>query len=680
MKMTYNARKHILASLLILIILSTPLYLFSDQETLAATTAGVTERVSVASNGAEGNYVSGYYGSSSLSGNGRIVAYSSGASNLVDGDTNGFEDIFIHDRLSGETTRVSVASDGIQGNSSSVFSSISADGRYVAFISQASNLVEGDTNSSYDVFVHDRVTGETTRVSVASDGTQGNSAYTPPSISGDGHYVAFESNANNLVEGDTNSSFDIFVHDRVTGDTTRVSVASDGTQGNSYSHNPSISADGRYVAFISLATNLVAGDTNSSNDVFVHDRVTGETTRASVASEGTQGNWKSVSPSISANGRFVAFISLATNLVAGDTNEHWDIFVHDRVTGETTRVSVASDGTQANSSSGRPSISMDGRYVVFESTATNLIIGDTNGFVDVFVHDRENGETVRISVATDGSQANDFSWLPSISTDGRYSVFASAANNLVDGDTNEYYDVFVHDQGSGTLPTRFLDLPVRYTNFEEAALANTGASDSEARVNGWFDHTNPGWGNADGNLTRWNGTLGTPPIGVSNCQHPSGNFNNCYDAHDGVDIRSFNYDYDILAAGDGQAVYVINDWPTHNCEGLGNCVKIDHQNCYMSIYGHLSSVNSLLLSASPTNPLPVTRGQIIGVMGNTGSYRMGTHLHFSVFKDPVCDGDWTDKVQVDPYGWSGEGIDPLKENSGSDIRDVRTGALIVGYL
>ena len=191
----------------------------------------------------------------------------------------------------GDTTRVSVASDGAQGNRYSYDPSISADGRYVAFYSYASNLVSGDTNGVYDVFVHDRQSGQTTRVSVASDGAQGNNgSYYDPSISADGRYVAFDSSASNLVSGDTNGARDVFVHDRQGGGTTRVSVASDGAQGGTGSWNPSISADGRYVAFYSGASNLVSGDTNGTDDVFVHDGQTGQTTRISVASDGSQGN------------------------------------------------------------------------------------------------------------------------------------------------------------------------------------------------------------------------------------------------------------------------------------------------------------------------------------------------------------------------------------------------------
>jgi Tol biopolymer transport system component len=418
--------------------------------------SGITERVSVASDGTESN---GYSTYPSISAYGRYVAFSSEASNLVPGDTNDTWDIFVHDRQTGITTRVSVASDGTQGNGWSKKQSISADGRYVAFHSLADNLVPGDTNNTEDVFVHDRQTGLTTRVSVASDGTQGNYISELGSISADGRYVAFSSWARNLVPGDTNSKGDIFVHDRQTGTTTRVSVASDGTQGNSDSWYSLISADGRYVAFSSWASNLVPDDTNNYQDVFVHDRQTGLTARVSVASDGTQGNYDSESRSISADGRYVAFESWASNLVPGDTNGSQDVFVHDRQTGITTRVSVASDGTQGNGESYEPSISADGRYIAFESGASNLVPGDTNGFRDIFVHDQQMGITTRVSVASDGTQGNDSSGGASISADGRYVALHSWASNLVSGDTNNAYDIFLHDR-EGILEPSPIDLSI----------------------------------------------------------------------------------------------------------------------------------------------------------------------------------------------------------------------------
>jgi Tol biopolymer transport system component len=419
------------------------------QQTQSAIT---TRRVSVASNGTQGNsdsfgpslsadgrYVAFHSSSSNLV---------SGDTNNFCGLSGNFNcsDIFVHDRQTGQTIRVSVASNSTQGNDNSFGPSISADGRYVAFRSNATNIVSGDTNGIFDVFVHDRQTGQTSRVSVASDGTQADAfgSYFS-SISANGRYIAFESEASNLVNSDTNGWQDIFVHDRQTGQTSRVSVASNGTQGNKGAAWPSISAEGRYVAFWSDSSNLVSGDTNGISDVFVHDRQTGQTSRVSVASNGTQGNDSSSYPSLSVDGRYVAFNSFATNLVIGDTNGKSDLFVHDRQTGQTSRVSVASNGTQGNGETAAlSSISADGRYVAFVSQASNLVSGDTNGTSDVFVRDRQTDQTTRVSVTSDDTQGNNVSRDPSLSANGRSVAFGSAASNLVSGDTNGVEDVFIH--------------------------------------------------------------------------------------------------------------------------------------------------------------------------------------------------------------------------------------------
>jgi dipeptidyl aminopeptidase/acylaminoacyl peptidase len=307
------------------------------------------------------------------------------------------------------TALVSLNSNGIQGSSDSLYPCISTDGRYVAFTSYATNLVENDTNATSDIFVRDREAWATTRVSVKTDGTQGNDASSNCAISADGRYVAFESYATNLVDNDTNGKRDVFVHDRQTGTTTRVSVKSDGSEANARSEQSAISGDGRYVAFQSQASNLVDGDTNGLQDVFVHDRQTGATTRASVKSDGSQGNGPSYYPSISDDGRYVAFDSRASNLVDGDSNGASDVFVHDRQTGATTRVSVKTDGSEGNNDSDRSTISADGRFVAFASYATNLVEGDTNATKDIFLHDRQAAVTSRVSVDSGGIQGNSYS-------------------------------------------------------------------------------------------------------------------------------------------------------------------------------------------------------------------------------------------------------------------------------
>ena len=407
--------------------------------------AETTEIVSIASDGTQGNARSSM---PAISADGRYVAFESSADNLVSADTNGCADIFVHDRQANQTTRVSVSSSGEQGDARSYTPSISADGRYVAFGSEASNLVGDDTNGCADVFVHDRQTGWTRRVSVSSDGTEANASSAWPherglSISADGRDVAFDSYASNLVEGDSNSRQDVFVHDRTTGESTLVSVDSDGHQFWDGSWHPSISSCGSFVAFDSVWYTFIT-DTNWTHDVFVHNRWTGETDYVSIATDGTIGDSWSKVPSISANGRYVAFESNATNLVPHDSNGWPDIFVHDCWEEETMRVSVASDGTQADWDSQTPSISANGRYVAFASHATNLVPNDTNYSYDVFVHDLLTGETTRVSIAGNGEQgAVGAAYAPAASSDGQHIAFGSTFDNLVSGDANGCSDVFV---------------------------------------------------------------------------------------------------------------------------------------------------------------------------------------------------------------------------------------------
>ncbi len=391
----------------------------------------------------------------STSTDGRFVAFVSDASNLVAGDTNDSTDVFVRDRQTGQTTRVSVDSAGTEAEATVLGSnspSISADGRYVAFESEADNLVPGRTDGFVftHVYVHDRQTGATTRVSVDSAGQRAELGGNSPSISADGRFVAFVSRTE-LVLPDDNSDPDVFVHDRQTGETTRVSVNSAGEQAETPfatppgSYDPAISANGRFVSFTSVAFNLVSDQDRIGYDIYVHDRQTGETTRASVNANGEQGNSDSNSSSISADGRYVAFDSFADNLVAGDTSgglDGSDVFVRDRQTGRTTRVSVDSAGTQADDSSSLPSISANGRFVSFSSDATNLVVGDTNGFTDIFLHDRLTGETTRENLSEDGAEANSVTFSHSLSPDGGLVAFQSAADNLVPGDDNSLNDVF----------------------------------------------------------------------------------------------------------------------------------------------------------------------------------------------------------------------------------------------
>jgi Tol biopolymer transport system component len=276
-------------------------------------------------------------------------------------------------------------------------------------------------------------TGITERVSVGPGGAQGNGESSQPALSADGRFVGFQSFATNLVPDDTNRSGDAFVRDRQTGVTTRVSVGPGGAQANFFSAAPALSADGRIVAFGSVASNLVPGDSNDIFDVFVRDLRTGVTRRVSVGPGGAQANGESFAGplSLSADGRFVAFDSRASNLVLRDTNGVQDVFVRDRRADVTRRVSVGRGGAQANGFSSGAAISADGRFVAFFSEASNLVPGDTNGVLDAFVRDRRTDVTRRVSVGRGGAQANSFSAGAAISADGRFVAFISDASNLV---------------------------------------------------------------------------------------------------------------------------------------------------------------------------------------------------------------------------------------------------------
>lgn len=406
-----------------------------------------TTRVSVSSSGDEGNRSSV---DPAITPDGRFVAFTSDASNLVLSDTNQNRDIFVHDRSDGLTIRVSVDSLGLQANNESLYSSISADGRFVSFCSRATNLVPGDTNDRWDVFVHDRATGVTERVSESTSGGQGDHDSFISILSADGRFVAFESEASNLVAGDTNRSRDIYLRDRLAGTTVRVNLTVNGAQVQGYSGLPDLSSDGRFVTFTSYAANLLPGDTNGMSDIFVKDLATGDVMLVSVSSTGTQSDAGVHDASISADGRFVAFHGWSTLLVPGDTNASWDVFVHDCVTGVTERVSKDSSGIEGNSHSQYPTISASGRFVTFRSDASNLVPGDSNGATDDFLHDRTTGTTERINVSASGAEARigGGSSRTSITSDGTLVAFQSQSDDLVPGDTNGWADVFLRDRGT----------------------------------------------------------------------------------------------------------------------------------------------------------------------------------------------------------------------------------------
>jgi Tol biopolymer transport system component len=395
---------------------------------VGATAPASTTLVSVSSAGVQGNRASAgnNEAGAQLSANGRYVVFVSAASNLVPHDTNGRLDVFVRDRQAGTTRRVSVSSGGAQAaGRPSRGASISADGRWVVFSSSASNLVPHDTNDAQDAFVHDLQNGITRRVSVNSRGKQGTGggAVCLCAVSAHGRYVAFSSISPNMVRGDTNGEVDVFVRDLRTGSTRRVSVRSGGGQVNSGSLDPAMSAGGRYVAFTSRAPTLDGVDTNALDDVFVHDRQTNTTSRVSVSSAGRPGERGGFGPSMSADGRYVAFVSSSPDLVPGDTTD-FNAFVHDTLTG-TTEMAGPAGTVQAE-------ISPDGRYVAEAGV----------------LWDRQTATSETVAVSDSGQVANSYVLTGAVSTGGRYVVFSSPATNLVPDDTTRQIDVFVRDRGT----------------------------------------------------------------------------------------------------------------------------------------------------------------------------------------------------------------------------------------
>jgi Tol biopolymer transport system component len=435
---------------------------------VAAPAFGATaERISVSATGEQGNDRSF---SAAMSADGRYTAFVSFASNLVPGDTNDGCDVFVRDNSTGAVELASVSSSEGQVVAQSCFGrpAISADGRFVAFESDAAGLVPNDTSGNSDVFVRDRVLGTTERVSVGSDGQTplgngaefGNSFH--PAISADGRFVAFMSNGRNLVPGREIFETHVYVRDRVAGTTEIVSERPDGQSTNGPADQPSLSADGRYVAFVSFSEGLVAGDDNLGPDVFVHDRATGTTEAVSVSSTGAlpqyiSGPPQSEQPSISADGRYVAFSSNARDLVAADDDFSYDVFLRDRVAGTTRLASVTATGAPASGGdSVAPAISADGRYVAFHSGAGNLSPGGGFGTADIILFNAASGTTKPLTI---GHDDGDNSIFPSLAADGSQVAFASLDSDLVPGDTNGVIDVFRAPITSGDDVPPALTLP-----------------------------------------------------------------------------------------------------------------------------------------------------------------------------------------------------------------------------
>ncbi len=439
--------------------------------------ASVTERLDVTYSGVAPNGSSWW---PVMSADGRFVAFHSWASNLVPSDRNGAYDIFVRDRFLGTTTLVSVSSIGTQADADSIYPAISADGKSIAFISAATNLAS-DANGKTQVYVRDWLTGTTELVSVSPTGEPADADCEYCSISGDGRYVVFDTASTNLAPG-TGAHLEVYLRDRAAGTTQLISVSTAGDSANWDALKPRITPDGRYVVFCSLADNIVPNDTNAAKDLFLRDLMATTTERISVADvTGEQGNARSAAappPAITPDARFIAFASEASNLVASDSNGLWDIFLRDRETGRTELISASTAGEPGNDISGHTlgglAISADGRYVAFPSLATNLVPGDTQAYWDAFIRDREAGTTDLLSASLTGGFANGDSGCNSVcmSADGRSVVFDSRATDLVPDVSGSFIHVYLRTVvAPTTTPIVTIDGGAAYSTSPNVTLA-----------------------------------------------------------------------------------------------------------------------------------------------------------------------------------------------------------------
>jgi Tol biopolymer transport system component len=451
----------------------------------------VTHRTSLDSAGQEGV---GASLNPSISDDGRHLAFQSTAP--LAPLASGFTDVYVRDRVDGTTILISVGGGGVAANSFSSDAHLSSDGRFVTFSSSASNLVSGDTNGFDDIFVVDRdpdVNGifdegnsTTQRVSFTTGGAEANGPCTSPAISADGSWVCFASLANNLVASDANSVGDVFAWSRADGSIRLISLNSASGQGSGSSGVSAISLDGRFIAFESLAPNLVAGDGNGARDIFLRDRdpdldgffddLNSTTIRVSVSSAGVQANADCNTPDISDDGQVIAFQSAASNLTAGANNGFAQVFTRMLASSRTELLSRAPGGQPGDGASAFPAVSADGTVIAFESRAANLVMGDTNGWDDVFRVDLISIVLTRASLSVPGLQSALYSQRPAVNHDGTEVAFQSPADDLVALDTNGSFDVFVRSAGSWS-PQLLLD-PLFRGQTANAKVCNTNPNET----------------------------------------------------------------------------------------------------------------------------------------------------------------------------------------------------------
>jgi len=427
-----------------------------------AATDIIVQLVSISTDG--GNYANGGSHAPAISGDGRYVVFLSEASNLVPDDDNGLQDVFLHDLWTRTTVLVSRSYDGGPANGEPSRPSISATGDFIVYSSDASNVFPGDRNDASDVFLYHRQTDVTELISLNSAGEIGNkNSFTRrPSVTEDGRFVAFFSNSTNfddrvLDDAETNQ---VYLRDRFSGTTELISENSSKEIGNGNSEYPTISTDGSVIAFHSFAINLTdekdEKDDNETSDVFLYDMTSKTIIRISNTPDGWAGNDASDLAALSADGGRIAFVSFADDLLppGEDNNYTSDIFIYTSANQTIQRVSVSSEGAEGNAISDVPSLSDTGRYIAYYSFADNLVADDTNectedtnkkrSCTDVFRHDTQTGETLRVSLSASGEEGNNDSLCSGISSDGQVFVFYSYATNLVDDDINNLHDIFIY--------------------------------------------------------------------------------------------------------------------------------------------------------------------------------------------------------------------------------------------
>ncbi len=672
---------------------------FSDVY-LLDNTSGELRLVSINDDGAVGD---SWSGGAAVSIDGSVVVYYSWAGNLTEGDANFVQDLFVYDAKSDRTERITRSGDGGPANDRSGDSdpntrpAMSVDGRYVAFQSMASNLVDGDTNGYADVFVYDREDRRMSLVSVGITGVQGNGPSVHPALSADGRYIAFESQATNL-DGHYNADAgvsQIYMHDRIEQTTKLVSISSDQVTGDGSSYAPAISGDGQTILFASDSDNLAPDDANCARDIFVRDLRAGTTELVSVNRAGVAGNGDSSNPSISLDGRYVAYLSNAANLVDADNNGLADVFVYDRLAKNVQRVSLGIQapgiGVEANGPSvSTPIISAGGAQVLYASYGTNIAADarttEQPEFAQVYQVDlvelptfNLNGRVldaknqplsgVRIGAGVHGAFTDaDGNWAISYLPPGLYTVeatrddlqFDTARQSVYVVDDTNSVNFIGHRVDGKQLP--FLSFPIGSMSVPEMLQA-LGDLDEGGWVDAWVDHDAPDY-RKNGAVTLWDGITRS----AAAYNRELGCYERrCYDGHGGTDFPYRDPEpstraYEPLivrAAADGTVAHVVGgcqDGVRWCNGGYGNEIILLHKNGYFTRYAHLAGNDGGYL---PENGALIHQGVQLGIMGNSGN-SYGVHLHFAVHQDNgngVWDGEDVDYA-ADPFGWVGEGVDP----------------------